>query len=402
MVALTGASDGDDTPAPVRTGPSTTAPSTTAPQYEAGTWRTLPAGPLSPRSRASAVWTGTEMVIAGGLDRPPCQPNDRCEPGEHEAEELRDGAAYDPATDAWRTIAPAPIAFDLAPAVWTGDVMLVVARTAVARAPARLLAYDPTRDTWEERSPPPGDINVVDSGYGDPAWTGELAVFAREANTTEKAEWAYDPASDRWIELPRDPLGCSYDRSMVAVAGSLVLLAVPCSGTPGGDAPALYRAARLDLDTREWHRLPGSGIADDGCECWIASGDRVVSPSWRTVDGGPDDYYDRPYPTGGVLDVATETWSDLTPPPAPEREASGSGPSIARGYWGPAGAWVAAGNWLYSPSTGAWNPLPPTPDAARDRAAVWTGHEIITWGGSNEGYTGQVATGASYTPPPPP
>ena len=69
------------------------------------------------------------------------------------------------------------------------------------------------------------------------------------------------------------------------------------------------------------------------------------------------------------------------PEPEPEREPEpgasvgsvgpGTVPSDP-GYLGPAGAWVAAGTVLYEPITGTWHRIPPGPDAASDRAVVWT------------------------------
>ena len=74
-----------------------------------GIWRTLAASPLSPRSGAAAVWTGEEVLIWGG--------------GQDAA---GDGAAYDPAADEWRTIRDSPLGPRIpVGAVWTGTEMLV-------------------------------------------------------------------------------------------------------------------------------------------------------------------------------------------------------------------------------------------------------------------------------------
>jgi hypothetical protein len=76
-----------------------------------GTWRTLPAAPLSARAPVATVWTGTEMIVWGSTRRD--------KPG------ARDGAAFDPRANRWRTIAAAPVALNLAgwpspSTVWTG------------------------------------------------------------------------------------------------------------------------------------------------------------------------------------------------------------------------------------------------------------------------------------------
>ncbi|MDP9299752.1 MAG: hypothetical protein M3P43_02480, partial [Actinomycetota bacterium] len=68
------------------------------------TWSAIPAGPVA-RIDASAVWTGTEVLIWGGTQK-----------------ELRvDGAAFDPSTDSWRPTPAAPIEPRYpAAVVWTG------------------------------------------------------------------------------------------------------------------------------------------------------------------------------------------------------------------------------------------------------------------------------------------
>jgi len=206
-------------------------------------------------------------------------------------------------------------------------------------------------------------------------------------------------ATDRWSELPADPLGCDGDRSIVATPDSLVLFGVPCPEGAGGAGPRLYHAARFDLATGAWHRIVDSGIAG-GSPCWVLSGDLVVNPTPGTVDGGVVDPYDRPYPTGGVLDLGSETWSSLAGPASdPDPGAPQPTVSADTGYLGAAGAWVAAGTRLYEPISGTWHTVPPGPEVAWDRAVVWTGEEIIAWGGTDERYERHVATGVAYTPP---
>lgn len=52
----------------------------------------------------------------------------------------------------------------------------------------------------------------------------------------------------------------------------------------------------------------------------------------------------------------------------------------------------------YNPTTDAWTAMPTTsaPTARKDHSVVWTGTEIIAWGGSDS--TGTVNTGARYNP----
>ena len=72
----------------------------------------LPPAPISERSNPAVVWSGTEMIVWGGMDA--------------DQATLDDGAAFDLATGTWRVIAPAPDRASPVPAVaWTGTEMLV-------------------------------------------------------------------------------------------------------------------------------------------------------------------------------------------------------------------------------------------------------------------------------------
>ncbi len=106
----------------------------------ADTWRMLTDAPLSPRVYHEAVWTGSEMLVAGGL-------------GPLEA------AAYDPVTDTWRMIAPPPAAVSppfgadstgSVSSVWTGTRFIIW-----HLASGALVAFDPAADGWASMEAPP-------------------------------------------------------------------------------------------------------------------------------------------------------------------------------------------------------------------------------------------------------
>lgn len=150
-------------------------------------WRPLPPAPIGPRAPLS-VWTGEELIVWGTAVRGGDTP--------------RDGAAYRPATDTWRRIADAPIEVSDAVAVWTGREMIVfgAALSRVNNAPATPTAigaaYDPATDTW--RSLPASQLSPQASTA---AWNGrELIAWDYEA-----AAEAYDPDRDVWRSLPRVP-----------------------------------------------------------------------------------------------------------------------------------------------------------------------------------------------------
>ncbi len=103
-------------------------------------WNVGAEAPILLRSGHVSVWTGTELVVWGG--------SRTTEPGI--TEPLADGAAYDPASDTWRMLAPSPLAGRSgAGVVWTGAEILVLATQSGGVLPTRDgAAYDPATDTW--------------------------------------------------------------------------------------------------------------------------------------------------------------------------------------------------------------------------------------------------------------
>jgi hypothetical protein len=168
-----------------------------------GAWRVIAPAPLSPRIYHVAVWTGEEMVVWGG-SRPLGGERERL---------LYDGAAYDPESDSWRRIAPtrlmsAPSAIlpaggepDLK-AVWTGEAVIVW-------GPSGGAAYDPDRDRWERIPAPPSAVDVSYTGSSI-VWTGEeMIVWGGVGSSGDEfiAEGAaYDPRNEQWTALPRAPI----------------------------------------------------------------------------------------------------------------------------------------------------------------------------------------------------
>jgi hypothetical protein len=109
-----------------------------------GTWRATELPPIDGRSGHAMVWTGSEAVIWGGVSS---------SRGITEADGTlpRDGAAYDPVADRWRTIPDAPIPGRDAPIVaWTGREVLVFGGWIGQRSRLDGAAWDPESNTWRK------------------------------------------------------------------------------------------------------------------------------------------------------------------------------------------------------------------------------------------------------------
>jgi N-acetylneuraminic acid mutarotase len=171
-------------------------------------WRRLARSPLAPSQSPIGAWTGRELVVlVSGVE-----PNVSSKP--YPASFAR-AAAYDPASDTWRRIAPTPgrHSWDGATAVWDRHEVLVVGGAVIAAdgRPLRLarvpLAYNPRTNCWRRLAP-------MESGRTDFAavWTGKrLLVWGGRTDRRSSAErppsgFAYDTARNRWSRLPQAPL----------------------------------------------------------------------------------------------------------------------------------------------------------------------------------------------------
>lgn len=145
-------------------------------------------GPLQLRFGHSVVWTGQEMIVWGGAA------------DEESQDRLADGAAFDPSTNTWRTIATAPLEprFDHH-AIWTGSEMLILGG-AGRRDGA---AYDPSTDSWrpiaDSPFPPAPPSNMPGLGRSAAIWASDR-FFVWETLTDRMA--VYYLATDSWEVLP--------------------------------------------------------------------------------------------------------------------------------------------------------------------------------------------------------
>jgi N-acetylneuraminic acid mutarotase len=161
-------------------------------------WRALAPTPLAGDQSPLGAWTGHELVLFVGNVNPAT--------GKPWPARLARAAAYDPATDTWRRIAPLPAPRGGASAVWDGHEILVVGG-AVGRSAARVgFAYDPARNRW--RRLPPMDSGRIGAAA---VWTGRRLLLwggttQPGSTTVPRHGVAYDPRTNRWSALPQAPL----------------------------------------------------------------------------------------------------------------------------------------------------------------------------------------------------
>ena len=189
----------------------------------AGTWRT-PTTTGAPAGRAyhSAIWTGTELIVWGGDGD--VQANTA----------LGDGAAYDPAADTWRALPSqgAPTPRWVHTAIWTGSEMIIwgglgcgVERSGGPADCAGGARYKPASDTWL----PVATLGAPTARSGHTAvWTGgEMIVWGGTSSNCSSSVCrdgaAYDPATDRWRPLQLSSVAMPRTGHVAAWTGSAMI-----------------------------------------------------------------------------------------------------------------------------------------------------------------------------------
>lgn len=376
-----------------------------------GTWRTMASGPLAPRTRAAAVWTGSEMLVFGGQGRG--------------GELLSDGAAYDPRTDRWRSIAPNPGAGDGlwgagGLATWTGTEMLLFLSTgddATTMWDWDLVAYNPSTDRWrvvlEARFDPQPDDRLVErrpvpvQSPEAAAWMGDALVIVG---------WQSDGGGYAWTRL--DVAAVTWDDRQM-LPGSDDFHFHPKLAAGDGDRLMFMRQAAIFPGNRTWayvvepaaavaHVVDAPGPPDravrlDGA--LTVSAGRFVFVGVRTDDEGTS----RPVAYVAEAGLPSITWQEVTTPPVPpapgvayaEMVGTPAGVLLLGGLAGDGGTALGSDAALEH-----WGRLPDPPiDLHRaGHVVVWTGQEVLVWGGDTDAVTGRLpgdpqSDGAAYSVP---
>lgn len=191
------------------------------------TWEAIPASPLSGRVDPEVAWTGTGLLVWGGRD------------GDEEQRggaSLADGAIYRPASG-WEVLpdAPVPLRGGVA-STWTGGVgcpggpacarLLVWGRPAATLSERDGYAYDVASGDWTALPLLLGQTRSDAVGV----WTGRWSVVFGGRDQFDRAwrsdGFVYDPATERWKQIPAVPtaFGPLGSQPVVAWTGSELLV----------------------------------------------------------------------------------------------------------------------------------------------------------------------------------
>ena len=286
----------------------------------------------------TAVWTGTDMIIWGGG---------------YGSTAFNDGGRYNPVTDSWKPtkLAGAPEARAAHSAVWTGTEMIVFGGEGMQHPWLRTGGrYNPSTNSWKATStkgaPSPRELPAA-------VWTGsEMIIWGGATSQYDTDTGArYEPATDKWTAITRKNAPSARNWSSAVWTGSKMLL---WGGqTYNGSYEYHNDGALYDPATNTWTPTSLTNAPTPRAFFpYVWTGTELIA--WGGCESNGN-FCSTPVFTGGRYNPATDLWTETTTDSAP------SGRSI----------------------------LP----------AVWTGSQMIVWGG----YTSQstlTMTGGVYTPAP--
>ena len=171
-------------------------------------------GAPSARMNHSAIWTGSKMIIWGGLNW-----------NSSNFVALNDGDIYNPATDTWATMTNtgALSARWSSAAIWTGSKMLIWGGYGNSTYLEDGALYDPSNDSWTPMSEGPltgrDSASVIKVGDKILLWGG-----AEQASPHHASNGAlYDPSTDQWEMLPDFPAEHSSVYTVVSISQGIII-----------------------------------------------------------------------------------------------------------------------------------------------------------------------------------
>lgn len=333
-----------------------------------GVWRPLPEAPISTRSYPVSVWTGTEALFWGGssLDR---------------SFAYTEAVAYDPNAGSWRDVVEPGWGHPGAKGVAVNGELFVLAKGSGAR-------FDFETEEWTSLPPVEGMFFTAVVASEDTIW-GLGPVLDDLEGQPDLAIVRYDPDADRWIPGPTFE-GTAETAGIIDAARDIDRPAVWT-----GDAIVVWDAQRglaFDPDEQAWTLLPRlvPPAGDIVTSREVPGTDGLIVVAELELDGQR---------TTGVarLDAGRWSWRATDLPPVDLGSATAAG----------AGSWVVLLPADDPPVTvhlpsGAWHEHGDAPlQGVQGPGTVWTGSQLIVWGGAHHvSSSADPATGMAWTPPP--
>ncbi len=315
---------------------------------------------LDPRYWHTAVWTGSEMIVFGGMSSV--------------GTTYSDGSRYDPATDTWQLLPTlgSPGARQSHLAVWTGTEMVVWG----GRADASGGRYNPATNSWSETAvafapQPRANASVV--------WTGsEMLVWGGEGSTgLLNSGGRYNPASNSWTLMATAPLTPRAYHSAVWTGSEMIIW----NGYNVHLGQLYGDGARYSPATNSWTPVAATDAPDARCyHTAVWTGTEMI------VWGGANEpAYDQ---SGGRYNPATNSWMPTSLVDAPSQRSFHAAVWTGTEMIVQGGSFNVVAGGRYDPLSDTWTATHPVNSANNGQGitAVWTGTEMIVWGGLDDDF----------------
>ena len=322
-------------------------------------WRPISTtGAPAPRENSTAVWTGSELVIWGG---------------QYDSEPVGTGARYNYFTNSWRSLptlgSPSP-RYDHT-AVWTGDYMIIWGGHDGETPLGNGYMFSPVHNSWFAVSP----VNAPDARSQHTAvWTGsEMIVWGGYSDNYTNSGGRFNPNTQTWVETSRDNVAQWRVNHTAIWTGREMLVWGGRSfnnilNNGGVYTPASDRWVTINTNgapsKRQYHTANWDGL--------------------RMIIWGGKTHSNSLLKTGARFDPRTNSWESM-PTLKPDINYLG--------YFQHSAVWTGSeliilGEQLlgrYRPSLGIWTHprMDVMPESNYNATTVWTGQEVLHWGGSN-------------------
>jgi N-acetylneuraminic acid mutarotase len=348
----------------------------------------------------TAVWSGSEMIVWSGWSG---------------SNYLNTGGRYNPVTDSWTATSTtgAPVARRYHTAVWTGSQMIVWGgyNSSELYTGGR---YNPITDSWAlctvTNAPAAREHHTA-------VWTGSQMIvwggvdsFSNYINTGGQ----YNPSTDSWTATTVTNAPTSRGSHTAVWTGSEMIVWGGSGFSQYFDTGARYNPTADNWTAISTANAPGSRTSHTA----VWTGSQMIvwggfNGSYLNTGGRYCVPQPAPTPTPTPTPTASPTPTPTATPTPPCTDDTWTPTSIApdgRYYhtavwtgsemivWGGWNGSYANFGWRYNPATDSWTAIDfifgPAPRLYH--TAVWTGTEMIVWGGQGE--SGLLNTGGRYNP----
>ncbi len=367
-------------------------------------WRRRATSPtLAAREGHATVWTGSKLIVWGGYcgnENPNVPPL---------IGYFSDGGCYDPISDSWATISTigAPISRKSFTTVWTGNEMIIWSGytfDTVYHFFADGARYNSSSNSWaaittHSAPSPRSKHTAVWTGVEMIVWGGFFATGAGFQFSVYADGARYNPVSDTWAPMTTNGAPTARMYHTAVWTGSEMII----WGGQNGNGSGFGDGKRYNPTTDTWSPVSSPNSPSGRFRhtaVWTGS-EMIV---WGGFSGGG------PYEaTGSRYNPATDSWAGATdnsfaPTGRMDHTAVWTGREMV--IWGgecadPILQCIDGGS--YDPASNTWTPVttaPRAPTGRMNHSAVWTGSEmIVCYGGNGFGYC--LSDVWSCTPPRP-